>query len=256
MPRLTNAAAALAFFIAGASTPPLAAKATKAQVQTAWKVYESLDACSVSGMSGRAFVFLPINPEGEQGIRIHHPDIKIAEGEMRQATLTIGDVRLDLTVIGARTSDGMPGFTADGPQGLRAALVAGTTATLAVSSGANLALDLTELAEVLPLRDRCAARLKPRDPDSIVAVRPKLIRMPAINPSDIELERASQRRVSFQLTISREGTAEKCEITSSSGFERLDTKICRLLIAGARFTPARNAADQQIIATYTSGVVF
>lgn len=255
MSRLPIYAAALASLLVGTIASAVAAQAQGAGA-TEWKLYETRDSCSIGGKPGRAFVFLVITPEGEQGLRIHHPSIAIGDGEVRRAVLTIGDTRLGLEVRGARTSDGTPGFTLLGRRDLRSALAASSAATLEVLPGAPLALDLTGLAEALPRLDRCADQLAPRDPDSIVAVAPRITRMPSINPSQLLLDTATKPAMGYRLTISREGRAESCEITQSSGSGRLDSTICQMLTAGTRFTPARNAANLPVVGTYQSKVSF
>jgi TonB family protein len=52
--------------------------------------------------------------------------------------------------------------------------------------------------------------------------------------------------VSFNLTISREGTVSDCVITSSSGSAALDETTCRVLRERARYTPAMDARGHAV----------
>ena len=47
-----------------------------------------------------------------------------------------------------------------------------------------------------------------------------------------------QGTVHYKVKIGRRGDVEECEVTQSSGFERLDRATCQLLMDKARFTPA------------------
>lgn len=105
-----------------------AGRAVTPDAPPAWKLHASADGCSVSLVRGKAFVLLNVNPEGRQGLRIHHPDMVIPDREVRPAVLTIGARALALDVAGARTSDATPGFIVSGRSDLRAAFGAGTTA--------------------------------------------------------------------------------------------------------------------------------
>lgn len=254
MSRLPIAAAPLALTLSALIAP--AGAAQEAQAPAAWKLYESSEACSLGGQPRGAFVFLSINPEGEAMLRIHHPDMAIGQGESLPGTLLVGEQSFGLSAKGARTSDGTPGFTARLSDGWRTVLTAEGDAAIMVPMGKAIPLDLAGLDEALPQFDACTARLKPRDPDSIVAVKPKPTRMPNITPGQLPLEGAVRREVGFRLTVSREGRAENCEITRSSGADALDAKVCQLLIAGTRFETARNAAGKPVIDTYQSRVVF
>jgi protein TonB len=54
----------------------------------------------------------------------------------------------------------------------------------------------------------------------------------------------------FRLTIGPSGRAIKCQITVSSGSERLDEATCRNLIRRARFSPATNSKGEVIVGSH------
>lgn len=222
----------------------------------AWKLYASPDGCAISVLRGGVFVLLNVNPEGQQGLRIHHPDMVIPDREVRPVVLTIGDHALAFDVSGARTSDGTPGFISGGRSDLREVFGMGTMAEVAIPPARPLALDLAGLPDALAQLDACAATLTPRDPETIVAVKPRMTRPPAIGPGDLPLEGATRREVGYRLTISPEGKIAGCEIVRSSGSRELDDQVCRLLRTGSRFTPGTNAAGKPVTATYQSRVTF
>ncbi|WBY09007.1 TonB family protein [Sphingomonas sp. 7/4-4] len=59
-------------------------------------------------------------------------------------------------------------------------------------------------------------------------------------------------KVHFTLTIDTTGKPDSCHITWTSGFAELDQYSCALLLARARFSPARDAAGNPIRATFSS----
>lgn len=253
---LRHLSIAIAAILCVIGTAPGASHAHSAAAATEWVFSSSPDACTVIGRPGEAFVLLTINPEGEQGLRIHHRDLVLGNGEVRPLVLTVGETRLAFDVTGARTVDGTPGFIVGARRDLRAAFGAGTAAVVEIAPGAPLALDLSGLSEVLAPLDACAAQLKPRDLASIAVSKPVLKKMPSMTASEMPLAGATRNEVGFRLTVSPEGRAVGCEIVKSSGSDRLDAKVCEKLIAGTRFTPARNAAGNPVAATYQSSMVF
>ncbi|WP_448664851.1 energy transducer TonB [Sphingomonas sp. CJ20] len=65
--------------------------------------------------------------------------------------------------------------------------------------------------------------------------------------------RAGQQGVvGFRLSIGTDGRPKGCEVTTTSGVPLLDAQSCRLLVARARFQPARDAQGRAIPATYSS----
>lgn len=58
----------------------------------------------------------------------------------------------------------------------------------------------------------------------------------------------------FRLTVDPSGKPVRCDITSSSGFDVLDTTTCERLMAKARFTPARDKAGRPVAAGYSNRV--
>ena len=237
------------------------ASANVASAQTpdappAWKLYASPGGCSVSVVQGKIFVLLNVNPEGQQGLRIHHPDMMIPDREVRRVVLTIGERKLAFDGNGARTSDGTPGFITSGRSDLRAAFGGGTMARIAIAPAPPITLDLAGLPEALARFDACAATLVPRDPESIVAVKPRMTRAPAIRAGDLPLEGVTRREVGWRLTIAPDGKIAGCEIVRSSGSRALDDEVCRLLRTDSRFEPGRNAAGKPVTATFQSRVTF
>ncbi|MFN3389525.1 MAG: energy transducer TonB [Allosphingosinicella sp.] len=69
------------------------------------------------------------------------------------------------------------------------------------------------------------------------------------------LQRGEQGAVGYRVKIDRRGNPLSCEITQSSGFERLDLATCAMLMERARFTPKREGtrAERQ---TYDGRVVW
>lgn len=233
-----------------------APQAASAQAADEWRLYASPDGCAISTQRGGAFVLLNVNPEGQQGLRIHHPDLAIPDRAARRVTLTIGAQERALDVTGARTADGMPGFITTGRSDLRAAFRAGEMAEVQIPPADPVTLDLEGLPEALAKFDACAATLVPRDPETIVAVKPRMTRAPSIRAGDLPLDGAMRREVGWRLTIAPDGTIVACEIVRSSGSRALDDEVCRLLRTDSRFEPGRNAAGKPVTATFQSRVTF
>ncbi|MDN3646566.1 energy transducer TonB [Pontixanthobacter aestiaquae] len=63
-----------------------------------------------------------------------------------------------------------------------------------------------------------------------------------------------QGTVSFMLSINRYGLAEKCEVTSSSGYQEIDRKTCQLVRRRARMYPARDEEGNAVAGLYSSTV--
>ena len=234
----------------------LVPQAAHAQTPAEWKLRASPEGCSVSALRDGVFVLINTNPEGQQGLRIHHPDMVIADREVRSAVLTIGERQTAFEVNGARTADGMPGFITAGRSDLREAFGAGELAEIEIPPARPITLDLAGLPTALNALDACAATLTPRDPETIVAVKPRMTRAPSIGPGDLPLDGAPRREVGWRLTISPEGSIANCEIVRSSGSRALDDRVCELLRTGSRFTPGANAAGKPVTATFQSRLTF
>ena len=59
-----------------------------------------------------------------------------------------------------------------------------------------------------------------------------------------------QGTVHYRVKIDRRGFARECEVTQSSGFDRLDAATCELLMSRARFSPTqgkRSVYDGKVI---------
>lgn len=246
----------IAFAAIFALFAPCAARAQDSGATPAWKFYSSPESCTISLLRDRAFVLLTINPEGAQGLRIHHPEFAIANNDVQPVVLTLGDRRLAFDMRGARSTDGTPGVIAGDRRDLREAFGSAMEVQVEIAATAAIAVNLGGLSEVLPQFDSCAAQLMPRDPETIVAVRPEATRMPSIRASDLQLDGATQREVAFRLSIAPDGRPYACEIVRSSGSNALDDQVCGILRTGARFKPARNAAGKPVASTYQSRVKF
>ncbi len=68
-----------------------------------------------------------------------------------------------------------------------------------------------------------------------------------------EAQRAGEQgTVAFTLSIDNRGMPLRCEVTASSGSERLDRAACDLLTERARFVPALDADRRPMPATYSN----
>lgn len=65
-----------------------------------------------------------------------------------------------------------------------------------------------------------------------------------------------QGTVHYRVKIDSRGVPKQCEVTQSSGFERLDMATCNLLMSRARFTPGRDARGKASRSTYDGRVVW
>ncbi len=63
-----------------------------------------------------------------------------------------------------------------------------------------------------------------------------------------------QGTASFTLTIGTNGRVTNCQITSSTGYSRLDSETCRQLTRRARFEPALDSAGNPTTGTYSSSI--
>jgi protein TonB len=70
------------------------------------------------------------------------------------------------------------------------------------------------------------------------------------------LENNEQGTVHYRVKIDRRGVARECEVTQSSGFQRLDAATCALLMSRARFTPARDSRGRVGRSMYDGRVVW
>ena len=65
-----------------------------------------------------------------------------------------------------------------------------------------------------------------------------------------------QGTVHYRVKIDRRGVPSECEVTRSSGFERLDLATCDLLMSRARFTPSRDSRGRAGRSTYDGRVIW
>ncbi|WP_407874017.1 hypothetical protein [Qipengyuania nanhaisediminis] len=67
-------------------------------------------------------------------------------------------------------------------------------------------------------------------------------------------QRMLARTITYTLTVDEQGTPTDC--TLNPHFRRKATRsaICRPLLRHMRFEPARNAAGEPVIGTYTDGI--
>jgi TonB family protein len=70
------------------------------------------------------------------------------------------------------------------------------------------------------------------------------------------LENNEQGTVHYRVKINRKGVPSECEVTQSSGFQRLDLATCELLMSRARFTPSRDARGRSGRSVYDGRVVW
>lgn len=65
-----------------------------------------------------------------------------------------------------------------------------------------------------------------------------------------------QGTVHYRVKIDRRGVPSECEVTQSSGYERLDLATCDLLMSRARFTPSRDSRGRAGRSTYDGRVIW
>jgi len=70
------------------------------------------------------------------------------------------------------------------------------------------------------------------------------------------LENNEQGTVHYRVKIDSKGVPKECEVTQSSGFQRLDLATCDLLMSRARFTPSRDARGRRTRSTHDGRVVW
>jgi TonB family protein len=70
------------------------------------------------------------------------------------------------------------------------------------------------------------------------------------------LARGEQGVVYYHVRIDSRGRPTDCEVTQSSGHERLDVATCSMLMDRARFTPARDGRGRATRSTYDGKVVW
>ena len=66
--------------------------------------------------------------------------------------------------------------------------------------------------------------------------------------------RGEQGMVGFKATLDREGFATACEVTSSSGYPRLDNETCRLILDRATFKGVRDENGRKVNAVFEGTV--
>ena len=70
------------------------------------------------------------------------------------------------------------------------------------------------------------------------------------------LANGEQGTVSYHVRIDARGHATECEITGSSGYQRLDDATCAMLMERAQFTPGRDEKGRATRSTYDGKVVW
>ena len=70
------------------------------------------------------------------------------------------------------------------------------------------------------------------------------------------LRAGSEGTVGFRLTVSPQGRATDCAVTSSSGSPVLDSATCALAVRRARFEPARDEKGEPTAASFNSRIVW
>jgi TonB family protein len=70
------------------------------------------------------------------------------------------------------------------------------------------------------------------------------------------LANGEQGTVFYHVRINSRGRATDCEVTQSSGYERLDLATCSMLMDRAQFTPGRDERGRSTRSTYDGKVVW
>jgi TonB family protein len=70
------------------------------------------------------------------------------------------------------------------------------------------------------------------------------------------LARGEQGIVLYHVLIDPRGHPTECEVTTSSGFPRLDTATCQMLMDRAVFTPAENGRGRHVRSSYDGKVIW
>ena len=70
------------------------------------------------------------------------------------------------------------------------------------------------------------------------------------------LEAGEQGAVRYRVRIDAGGRARECEVTQSSGYERLDRATCSMLMDAGRFTPSRDRRGKSRGSAYEGRVVW
>jgi len=70
------------------------------------------------------------------------------------------------------------------------------------------------------------------------------------------LAKGEQGTVFYHVRIDSRGHATDCEVTQSSGYQRLDMATCTMLMDRARFTPSRDQNGRATRSTYDGKVVW
>jgi periplasmic protein TonB len=78
-----------------------------------------------------------------------------------------------------------------------------------------------------------------------------------VTPDDYpsrELRDGVEGTTHFRVVVGTDGRVATCEVTGSSGNERLDAATCRNIERRARFEPATDGNGQKVVGTYTNSV--
>jgi TonB family protein len=70
------------------------------------------------------------------------------------------------------------------------------------------------------------------------------------------LANGEQGVVLYHVRIDSRGRATDCEVTQSSGYDRLDMATCSMLMDRARFTPGRDARGHATRSTFDGKVIW
>jgi TonB family protein len=70
------------------------------------------------------------------------------------------------------------------------------------------------------------------------------------------LAHGEQGTVAYHVRINARGHATDCEVTGSSGYQRLDEATCAMLMDRAQFTPSRDEKGRGTRSTYDGKVVW
>jgi protein TonB len=68
------------------------------------------------------------------------------------------------------------------------------------------------------------------------------------------MQRGEQGQVGFELDVSPQGRVVRCRVTQSSGSALIDAATCRIMVARARFSPARDAEGRPVPDTAANSI--
>jgi hypothetical protein len=248
----------LAFLGTGLDLSPAAAQATELVPSGTWQVFEQGTRCQVNRRFGEAGA--PVHLALSRGINPFGFSVAMAgpgSGSAEDATSAVlfGHGGQVSSVNFQRVARALPGEpVASGYfESLHPVLPTSPTATLQLSRGEDIitTFRLEDFATAMTELDRCQDRIYQRlalDGTALraVAVPPQPVTSPAtwVSSSDLPRQFNNMPRpltVEMGLNLNSSGVPTNCTVLSSSGEPLLDLQSCRVLMARARYTPARDS---------------